>query len=150
MAMVCSALRGGQRAGAPAGLALLARAVHGFYCVEAREGPSRIGVDRSFLDVRPLWRGSCEPYASSSRSLFIDATTAQVALQSLSGSEEGEYGRDYIVQRGLLALSSTMMWFVLCDILIGIVVLHLFAMYIWFMCALHSRSIMCMRLQGAM
>lgn len=92
--------RAGQRAVASGALAIsssravfpdpsCAIAVHQFNRVAARKAPARSGVDRRFLELRSAWRASCGPYSSSRRSLFIDATTEQVALQSLSGSEEG-------------------------------------------------------------
>jgi hypothetical protein len=102
MAVVWSSVRrAGQKAVSSGALAIsssravfpdpsCAIAAHQFNCVAARKAPARSGVDRRFLELRSSWRASCGPYSSSRRSLFIDATTEQVALQSLSGSEEGE------------------------------------------------------------
>lgn len=45
-------------------------------------------------EVRRLssWRGSGSGHTSGRRSLFVEATTEQVVLLNLSGSEEGKQG----------------------------------------------------------
>jgi hypothetical protein len=58
---------------------------------------------RSPLELLSSWSASCGPYSSRRRSLFIDATSEQVALQTLSGSEEGEHSRDELVFTSVVA-----------------------------------------------
>lgn len=56
-------------------------------------------VDRHSLpEWRSWWRASCGPYSTIRRSLFLDATTEQVDLQYLSGSEEGENEMICVIQ----------------------------------------------------
>ena len=82
-------------------LALVARAVFAapscaiavppFNCGAVLPTPGLSAGIRRSLELRSLWRASRAPHSSSRRSLFIHATTEQVALQSLSGSEDGEF-----------------------------------------------------------
>jgi methylglutaconyl-CoA hydratase len=94
MAMVWNSVRRGPRAVARP-FAILSQAKQladrsGTNSVpQSDSGKAPAIVSFSPIEVKSSWSGSCGPYSSRRRSLFIDAISEQVALQNLSGSEEG-------------------------------------------------------------